>query len=150
MYIKMDETIDHRNWFQRNWKWAVPTGGCLLIIILFIAFAGTMIMGVTSLFSDSDPYKEGVARAQSNQAVTAALGTPVETYGMTKGSINYKNGDGHTNLEIPIKGPNGKGILMVVADKYTETWEYSVMEVIVNDTGEKISLLEDTEALDEW
>jgi hypothetical protein len=28
----MEENITQQNWFNRNWKWAVPTGGCLLII----------------------------------------------------------------------------------------------------------------------
>ncbi|MFT4699310.1 MAG: hypothetical protein ACI9SJ_002476 [Flavobacteriaceae bacterium] len=28
-----------KNWFGRNWKWAVPTFGCLTIIILSIVFA---------------------------------------------------------------------------------------------------------------
>jgi len=139
----MEENIQHKNWFNRNWKWAVPTGGCLLIIILFIAFAGTMFMGVTSLFKDSEPYKNALLKAQTNELVIEAIGEPIETSGMTKGSINYANGEGHTNLEIPIKGPNGKATIKLVADKYTEEWEYSVMEVIVSDTQESIPLLPD-------
>lgn len=137
----MEENIQHKNWFNRNWKWAVPTGGCLLVIILFIAFAGTMFMGVTSLFKDSEPYKNALLKAQTNEVVIEAIGEPIETSGMTKGSINYSNGEGHTNLDIPIKGPKGKAIIRVVADKYSEEWEYILMEVIVSETHEKIPLL---------
>lgn len=139
----MEENIQHKNWFNRNWKWAVPTGGCLLVIILFIAFAGTMFMGVTSLFKDSEPYKNALLKAQTNEVVIEAIGEPIETSGMTKGSINYSNGEGHTNLDIPIKGPKGKAIIRVVADKHSDEWEYILMEVIVTETQDKIPLLSD-------
>jgi hypothetical protein len=137
----MEDTTHHKNWFGRNWKWAVPTGGCLLIIILFLVFAGTLFMGVTSIFTDSEPYKEAVANAQTNELVIQVLGEPIETAGMIKGGINYNNGEGHTSLDIPIKGPNGSATLRVVADKYTEVWEYQIMEVIIKETGEIIPLL---------
>ncbi|MBZ0327616.1 MAG: cytochrome c oxidase assembly factor 1 family protein [Altibacter sp.] len=137
----MEENTEHKGWFGRNWKWAVPTGGCLLIIILFVVFAGTMFIGVTSIFTDSEPYKEALANAQSNELVIQALGEPIETSGMIKGGINYNNGEGHTNLDIPIKGPKGAAVLHVVADKYTEVWEYQLMEVTIKETGEIIPLL---------
>jgi hypothetical protein len=137
----MEENTDRRNWFGRNWKWAVPTGGCLLVIILFVVFAGTLFMGVTSIFTDSEPYKEALSTAQSNEIVINALGEPIETAGMIKGGVNYSNGEGHTSLEIPLKGPKGKATLQVVADKYTEVWEYQIMEVTIEATGETIPLL---------
>lgn len=137
----MEENIQRKNWFNRNWQWAVPTGGCLLIIILFIVLAGTMFMGVTSLFKDSEPYKTALLNAQTNELVIEAIGKPIERSGMTKGSIDYSNGEGHTNLDIPIKGPKGEAIIRVVADKYSKEWEYKLMEVIVAETHETISLM---------
>jgi hypothetical protein len=60
---------------------------------------------------------------------------------MIKGGINYNNGEGHTSLDIPIKGPKGNATIRVVADKYTEAWEYQLMEVTIKETGEVIPLL---------
>lgn len=137
----MEENAPRQNWFNRNWKWAVPTGGCLLIIILFIVFAGSMILGVSSLFTGSEPYKEALISAQSNELVIAALGEPIEEDGIAKGSVNYTNGEGHCNLEIPLKGPKGKAILSVVADKHEDDWDYKVMELELSETGELIPLL---------
>jgi hypothetical protein len=137
----MEENVPHQNWFNRNWKWAVPTGGCLLIIILFIVFAGSMILGVSSLFTGSEPYKEALSAAQSNDLLIKALGEPIEKDGIAKGNVNYKNDEGHLNLEIPLKGPKGKATLFVVADKYDEDWEYKVMELEISETGELIPLL---------
>lgn len=136
----MEENKAYKNWFGRNWKWAVPSGGCLLIIILFVIFAGTMFMGVTSLFKDSEPYKQALSIAQSNQLVIEALGEPIETDGMINGSVNYSGGEGHSNLDIPIKGPKGKAMIYVVADKYTDVWEYKIMEVKLESSGEIIPL----------
>ena len=136
----MEEIEARKNWFNRNWKWAVPSGGCLIVIILFIAFAGSMILGVSSLFTGSEPYKNALDEAQSNELVIAALGEPIEENGIAKGSINYNNGEGHCNLEIPLKGPNGKATLIVVADKYGDLWEYKIMEVQLSETEEVIPL----------
>ena len=137
----MEENIPHQNWFNRNWKWAVPTGGCLLIIILFIVFAGSMILGVSSLFTGSEPYKEALLTVQSSEVVIKAMGEPIEEDGIAKGNINQTNGEGHLKLEIPLKGPKGKATLFVVADKYDDDWEYKVMELEISETGELIHLL---------
>jgi len=145
----MGENTEHKNWFQRNWKWALPTGGCLLVIILFIVFAGAMIMGLTSMFKDSEPYKFALSNAQSNELVITALGEPIEVNGITKGNVDYSNNESHTNLEIPIRGPKGKAILRVVASKYNDGWEYRFMEVIIDETSEKIPLLMMNESLDD-
>jgi hypothetical protein len=145
----MEESTKHKNWFQRNWKWALPTGGCLLVIILFVVFAGTMILGLTSMFKDSEPYKFALSNAQSNALVINALGEPIEAKGVTKGTIDYSDNESHTNLEIPIRGPKGKAILRVVAFKYNDEWEYNFMEVIIDETSETIPLLILDESLDD-
>jgi len=137
----MEENVPHQNWFNRNWKWAVPTGGCLLIIILFVVFAGSMILGLSSLFTESEPYKDALMIAQSNEVVLKALGAPIEKDGIAKGNVNYKNGEGHLKLEIPLRGANGRATLYLVADKYDEDWEYKVMELELSETGELIHLL---------
>lgn len=146
----MEENIKTENWFQRNWKWAVPTGGCLLIIIMFILFAGAMIFGVSSLFTNSEPYQEALTKTQTNEWVIDILGAPIETDGIAKGSVNFTNDDGYCNLDIPIKGPNGTAIISVVAEKHSDIWTYDILEVRIEDTGEIITLLESTDALDDW
>ena len=137
----MEENATAKNWFNRNWMWAIPTGGCLLVIVLFIVFAGSMILGLSSLFSGSEPYKEALLNAQSNELLLEVLGEPIEEDGTAKGSINYSNGKGHCNLEIPVKGPNGKATLVVIADKYTDEWDYKLMEIRILETDEVIPLL---------
>jgi hypothetical protein len=129
-----------KSWWERNWKWFVPTG-CVSILLIFVVFIATIFFGVTSMMTNSDAYKGAMTEVQKNKLVIEKLGTPIEDDGMTSGSINTTNNDsGNCNLQIPIKGPKGKATLFVVAEK-KGTWKYSEMTVFVKATKEEIDLL---------
>lgn len=136
-----NELIEQKSWWKRNWKWVVPTGGCLTLIILFIAFIATVIFGATKMMSGSEPYQDSVAKAQKNKQVIELLGEPIETVGIMQGSINFSNSDGDANIRIPIKGPNGEGTIYVVAEKRNDVWTYSEQEVRIDQNNEVIDLL---------
>lgn len=140
----MDAQGDQRGWFSRNWKWAVPTGGCLLIIVLIVVFFSTLFVGVSSLFKESVPYQEALTRAQQNEWVIEALGEPIETTGMISGNVHYEGNGGQAQLSIPIKGPKGNGTIKVDANKQGDTWTYDQLEVVIDGEEEHIQLLEDT------
>jgi hypothetical protein len=133
-------------WWNRNWKWFVPTGCCLgtlLCLILAVAVFGVSIFaifsGVSAALKGSEPYKVAVARAQANDKVTAALGTPLSE-GFPMGSINTNNDTGNVDLSIPVSGPKGKGTIYVVGTKSAGTWTYSKMSVTIAGSGETIDL----------
>jgi hypothetical protein len=129
-----------KSWWERNWKWFVPTG-CVSILLIFVVFIASIFFGVTSMMTNSDAYKGAMIEVQKNKLVIEKLGTPIEDDGMTSGSINTTNNDsGNCNLQIPIKGPKGKATLFVVAEK-KGTWKYGEMTVFVKATKEEIDLL---------
>ncbi|MBF4483989.1 cytochrome c oxidase assembly factor Coa1 family protein [Flavobacterium sp. CSZ] len=136
-----DDYVEVRkSWWERNWKWFVPTG-CVSILLIFVVFIASIFFGVTSMMTNSDAYKGAMTEVQKNKLVIEKLGTPIEDDGMTSGSINTTNNDsGNCNLQIPIKGPKGKATLFVVAEK-KGTWKYSGMTVFVKATKEEIDLL---------
>lgn len=142
-----NELIQEKSWWKRNWKWVVPTGGCLTIIILLIVFIGAAVFGVTKLTIGSEPYLEGLAKTQSNEQVIELLGEPIETDGIMQGSINFSNNNGDADIRIPIKGPKGEGTIYVVAEKLNGTWTYSELEVRIDQNNEVINLL--NEGLDQ-
>lgn len=92
------------------------------------------------MMKDSTPYKEAMALTQENEAVIAALGEPIETSGMLQGNINTSGNTGSVDLRIPLEGPEGKGILFVVADRTGEVWTYHRLEVVITKTNEVIGL----------
>lgn len=136
-----DDYVEVRkSWWERNWKWFVPTG-CVSILLIFVLFIAGIFFGVTSMMTNSDAYKGAMTQVQHNKLVIEKLGTPIESDGMTSGSINTTNNDsGNCNLQIPIKGPKGKATLFIIAEK-RGTWKYSEMTVFIKATKEKIDVL---------
>ncbi len=133
-------------WWSRNWKWFLPTGCCLgtlLGLILAVAVFGFSIFaifsGVSAALKSSEPYKVAVARAKTDDKVSAALGKPLDESFPT-GSINTNNNTGDVDFSIPISGPKGKGTIYVVGTKSGATWTYSKMSVTITGTGETIEL----------
>ncbi len=129
-----------KNWFQRNWKWFVPTG-CLTTIILFVLLIGSIFWGVTSMIKNSDTYKYPMELANNNREVISFLGTPIESVFMIQGSISSSGPAGNASLSIPIKGPKGKGVIYIVAEKKAGRWEYEVLEIEIEGITERIQLI---------
>jgi len=147
--FKMEDFEERKGWFGRNWKWAVPTGGCLLIIILLVVFAGSLFFGITSMMTDSQAYKDSMEAAQNNEALIELIGEPIEANGYNGGSIKYNNGISSAELNIPIKGPKGEANIFVVGESVNDNWTYQTMEVHLEGSREIIDLLETTPLLDE-
>src|SRR3954462_3571589 len=131
-----------RNWWQRNWKWFVPTG-CLTLIALGLVFVVCIVFIVFGALKSTDTYKTAVSRAKSDARVQQAIGTPIETGWLVSGSTNVTAGSGSSELTIPIEGPRGKANIYVVATKSAGEWEYSKMVVKVEGSAATIDLNEE-------
>ena len=137
----MEENKIQKKWFGRNWKWVVPTFGCLPIIIAIVLLFTAMVSEVTDMFKGSEPYAVGMENLMKNELVIKKLGEPIEPNGMFQGNINYENGNGTADLKIPIKGPNGEADLLVIAKKNDDVWTYQTMTVTFNKEEETLDLL---------
>lgn len=130
---------DKRNWWNRNWKWFVPTG-CMSLIVLFALFLFGVFFEVTSIIKDSDAYIESMELVQHNKILIEKLGSPIETDGMVSGTVSAVNNVRKCDVQVPLKGPKGKATLFVVGEKRGK-WKYSEMSVYIEKTDEKIDLL---------
>lgn len=124
-----------RSWWSRNWKWALPVGGCLLPLVLcggggLIFFFG-VYGAITGAIRSSDAYSEGMARARANPEVVAALGEPIESGFWIGGNIETSGPSGTVDVSIPISGPKGSGTLYVEGTRSANRWQYSTMAVEV-------------------
>jgi len=137
----MENHIQQKSWFARNWGWAVPVGGCLTIIILFFIFLGSVIFGVSEIITESIPYKDAIEKVNKDDYVAEILGKPIETYGIPSGNWSYNNGAGSADFSVPIKGPKGKATLYLEGTKQNEVWSYTELYVIISETDEQIDLL---------
>jgi len=127
----MTET-QQRSWWGRNWKWFVPVG-CLTLGVICAGLIGAIVVLAGSVIKSSEPYKESLAKAQSNTSVQLFLGTPIHEDLLVGGKIDVEvvNGKetGHAELRIPITGPKGSATIHVIADKGGGNWSYGLMQV---------------------
>lgn len=131
-------------WWSRNWKWFVPTGCLTMILIaglLLFGLIGLGIKGVSSLMGSSEPVRHAITLAQANPAAVAALGTPLEPGAMINGTLQTDNSSGHADLSIPLKGPKGNGRVYIKGEREADRWTYSLIELAIDASGERIDLL---------
>jgi hypothetical protein len=138
----MNEQIQQKSWFRRNWMWLVPVGGCLTIILLFIFGIGALIFGAFGMLTNATPYEYALDQAKKNSQVIELLGTPIDTDGIMQGHISFENDEGNADFKIPIEGPNGKARIIVIAQKIYGEWMYEELYVEIKESKERINLLD--------
>lgn len=136
-----NELVHQPGWWKNNWKWVVPVGGCLTILVLGIFFIGSLFYGVTSILEKSEPYEYALQKINQDMQLIELLGTPIEKNGMAQGNINWHNNEKSADLKIPVAGPKGKAMLYINAHGEGDNWIYDKIMVTVKD-NEEINLLE--------
>ncbi len=139
-----NELVPQPGWWKRNWKWVVPLGGCMTLIVLFVVFMGSIFFGVTSMLEDSAPYQYALEKINKDEEIVATMGSPIEKDGMIQGNIQWTNGKKSAKLSIPVSGPKGKGTLYIDASGEEDEWVYHEIRLEVTD-AEEFNLLEKSE-----
>ena len=111
------------------------------MVLLFLAFIGSIVAIVFSAMKSTNVYREALARAKADPAVIEALGSPIKDGFLVSGNTSVNGASGESNLAIPISGPKGKGTIYVSANKALGQWNYSGLVVEVGQTHERIDLL---------
>ena len=138
----MNEHIQQKSWFRRNWGWVIPVGGCLTVILLLVTGVGAAVFGLSKIFKESAPYAYALDQAAKNPDVIELLGDDIESDGIMKGNISLKNNNGKANITIPIKGTKNKGTVTIIGEKADGTWTYETLFVTIKETNEQINLLD--------
>lgn len=136
------EGYNRKSWFRRNWKWLLPVGGCLTLILMLMVLVGTLFFGVTKMFANSEPYQYALEQASTNEKVIAVMGEPIEKKGIVSGNMSLSDDDGEANFKLPIKGPKGEGSIVILAVKNYGEWIYKELYVQIEDSEEVINLLD--------
>lgn len=132
-------------WFDKNWKWFVPTlAGALLVCIATFVFGLLSLVG--SMFRSSYPYKVALERANASAEVADRIGKPLTVGWLVSGSVNYRGQEGDAAFNIPIAGPKGKGTIVVQAKKHANQWTFQTLEVDVDGVDRAIPLIDPSPA----
>lgn len=127
---------------NRSCLWAA--GGCCGCLALLL---GLMVIlpvgGGVALFQglkQSDVYTDAVDAARADARVVDELGEPIETGFLFSGSINTSTNSGDADFSIPLSGPKGDATLYVIAVKRAGVWEFELVEIEIERTGERFDL----------
>ncbi|QMV19505.1 hypothetical protein GOB94_13030 [Granulicella sp. 5B5] len=107
---------------------------CLLgFLVLMAAFIGSAFYSIQGSVRRSQPYHMALAQAGQATCVTKRLGTPLVPRRFVVGSVshdgNQTNGNGYSDLEIPVRGPLASGRVHVVARETDGTWTIEYLSV---------------------
>ena len=127
-------TAPRPNWWQRNWKWFVPSCCAAILVVFSLAFFAAM--------RRLDVFKDALDKATTNPQVRAELGEPIHEGWWVNGHVRISGPTGKAALTIPLKGSSKDGTLYAVAHKSAGEWRYDRLEVEVDGRAERIKLLD--------
>lgn len=138
------ENINQKSWWQRNWKWVVPAGGCLTVLIVIFSFIGYGAYKAIDTFSNDTSifaFVDVIQEIQKSEEVGEALGKPIRFDGLKdQNAYDPEASKTHLDLDFEIQGPKSDGILRVIADKTDDGWQYSTFTITVLETNQVINL----------
>ncbi|QHI37907.1 hypothetical protein IMCC3317_32900 [Kordia antarctica] len=131
-----------KSWWQRNWKWFVPTG-CFTLLALVSVFVVIVYFSVASAMKQAEPFIDGFKNAMTNSYVIESLGEPIELGEVTEEDIVIGKEAESVDIYFSVKGSKSEGTVHVVGKKLNGEWQYSEMSIYIEATEETIDLLEE-------
>lgn len=91
-----NELIVEKSWWNRNWKWSLPTFTLLILFVLGILFTTTIDGNLTDIaqaYSEHSLYEKAIEKAQTNTRVLDVIGTiePMDQLAVLEGNAIYSN-----------------------------------------------------------
>jgi hypothetical protein len=81
-------------------------------------------------------------KAGKHAVVIEKIGTDLELNSLIpKGNVSMQNDSGSANLQIPVKGSKGTGVISVNATMTGGKWNIDSLTVVVDGTGESIVII---------
>ena len=143
---RMNELIEHKSWWKRNWKWFTPMVGLFLmgIGLIISSEVGETISNTVRAYSDSDLVDNALRKAQENKEVIALLGTlePLDKLAILEGVVKYSNDDTSIDISFRVRGSKGKGRMRIFADKIGDNWDYKEVVMGIKKLKKTIIIIE--------
>jgi hypothetical protein len=144
-----NELIVEKSWWERNWKWFLPTSIVLISLVLGILFTSAIDGNLTDIaqaYSEQSLYEKAIEKAKTNTRVLEVMGTiePIDQLAILEGNVMYSNNNKAVAVSVRIKGTKGKGKMDIAAVKNGKGWEYKKISIRIKDPKEEIQILKDT------
>lgn len=141
----MKESIVNKNWWERNWKWLLPSIGILACISVFFMITGNATYRYGSVIAQPELTNNALEIVKKNNHVVEKLGelSPVDFFLLLEGEVTYSNHNRIVAISVGIRGTKGKAKMDILAHKNGLHWDYQKITVrIKKPTKETIIVLE--------
>ncbi|WP_438710133.1 cytochrome c oxidase assembly factor Coa1 family protein [Aquimarina muelleri] len=127
----MNELIVNRNWWERNWKWLLPSIGILACISVFFIITGNATHRYVSVLAQPALTNNALEIVKKNNRVVEKLGelSPVDFFLLLEGDVTYSNNNTIVALTVGIRGTKGKAKMDILAHKNGLNWNYQKITV---------------------
>lgn len=135
-----NEIEEQPSWWKRNWKWALPTGGCLTLMIIFFSVIGYFVYKVSDAFSEGTSlfaFAKVVKTVQEDPVLIEVLGKPID---LQTDSYDPISNPGVMDFEMVLDGFKSDGVLKVSARQIDGEWVFDKFTVTLDDTQEVLDL----------
>ena len=139
----MNHYPNHKNWFQRHWKWLAPLVIMLLSIPVFQSSLGGALKDYGTLYTNPSIYENALTQVREYKEASDFLGIPIEVSFLVEGEIRYLNNGNSATMTIPIKGSNTNAKMDVKADKVNGEWVYKLIRIRTKKPKTKIDIIND-------
>ncbi|MCE7973095.1 MAG: hypothetical protein DYG92_02035 [Leptolyngbya sp. PLA1] len=116
-----------RSWAVRHWVLLVILG---VLVVLLLAGGGVtwFVFQIFAMLRSHPAAQQGVAIAQADPQVIAAIGQPITLGPIAGGNIGVRNGVQVADLQLSLRGPKSKGTLWLRATASGTTWTFDRLE----------------------
>ncbi|UXN04586.1 MULTISPECIES: cytochrome c oxidase assembly factor Coa1 family protein [unclassified Bartonella] len=132
--------VEQLGWWAKNKGWFLPLSIILGCIGGFVLVICVVIYFVVGAVKKSEPYMLGLQTAQKNSEIIALIGEPIEPGFFVGGNMPTPNEQGMIDMSIPLSGPKGSGVVLIVGAKQGTEWNYSRMLFRSNETTTVVDL----------
>lgn len=130
---------------QRS-PWMYVGCGCLTLLVAGSGCVMAIVFGVFSILKNTEPATHAVELAQDSPAVKMAIGEPISMGWMVQGNVQIENQTGEANIQVPVSGPAGSGVVHLEATRQNGVWRYQKATFTADSGGPEINLLEGADA----
>jgi hypothetical protein len=104
-------------------------GGCASLALLVILLVGGIIYFIFSGVRKTEPFQLTLQAAQASPDLRSQLGEPISLGFWFTGSVNWDNGHGSADVQIPLNGPNGSTTVHSIGTQSPGSpWTFSKMQ----------------------
>jgi cytochrome oxidase complex assembly protein 1 len=141
----MDNELNiERSWWEKNWKWFLPTILFLIGVTLFITSSiNGNATDIARAYSENTLYEKAIEKSKSNKRVLELLGNlkPIDKLAIIEGNAKYSNNTNSIEITVRVEGSKGKAKMDISADKIGTQWKYKKIAIRLKHPKEEIQIL---------